>query len=95
MIGLTIMVPVTVYQELIARNERDAVKQVKKMVKKEKIPEKYEVDFMDELKIQSKYFDFSGEKVTVVSAGRASQYHSDQECELCAEVNKPKKKAIF
>ena len=80
-----VRIPVTVYIEEIATSANEAVAKVKKGLKVEKLKDA----FIDEAKIVFDDGDISvKEKVSVVSAGRADQYHSDSECELCRSLIK-------
>ena len=78
-----VQIPVTVYVEEIAHTAAQAVKQVKKGLQ----VAKFKNDFLEEAKISFEDAEVK-EKVCFASAGRANQYHSDSECELCRSLIK-------
>lgn len=84
-VKVEVVVMPVVYMEVIAKNAKDAVAQVKAM--KKTLIDTHRQAILDEFKECVDQDEVLIHKVdSISSAGPANQYHSDAECGLCAKV---------
>jgi hypothetical protein len=82
----------TVYLEVVATSRQDAMRQAKAEARvkgKTAFASRCKDQFLDECKtdLSDTFADQIGKaKVTAIDCGRASQYHSSAECELCQDI---------
>lgn len=82
-VQVDVVIPATVYVEVYANSEREALRGISKRSLKASLTE-YREAFLEEAK--SDLSEAKLRKPRKLSCGRASQYHSAAECEMCAEV---------
>jgi hypothetical protein len=79
MVAVQVTIKPTVYIEVLAKNAEDAVTAVNEdalQIVADNL-EAFQNEAMDE------FSEATEKTVKVISCGRANQYHSDSECELC------------